>query len=129
MWVIYRLGDRLQTSGFFPTVLTAPWLDTCPRGTILEMLRRKEFLVPSSLKVPINPTPCPEPKRERAKHYQLEAIAQMSVWGTSPGKMATVTGLSENYISRLLTDKRNKTFNKLRDEFKRKNLKNVVRLI
>jgi hypothetical protein len=61
--------------------------------------------VPSSPRVPINPTPYPEPKRERAKHYQLEAIAQMSVWGTSPGKMATVTGLSESYISRLLTDK------------------------
>jgi AraC-like DNA-binding protein len=82
--------------------------------------------VPSSPRVPINPTPYPEPKRERAKHYQLEAIAQMSIWGTSPGKMATVTGLSESYISRLLTDKRNETFNKLRDDYKRKNLKNVV---
>jgi AraC-like DNA-binding protein len=50
----------------------------------------------------------------------------MSTWGTSPGKMATVTGLSESYISRLLTDKRNETFNKLRDDYKRKNLKNVV---
>ncbi len=120
------LGDSPRTSGFFPSDLTGPTLDTCPRGTILEVLHRKEFVVPSSSKVPVNPTPYPEPKRERAKHYQLEAIAQMSVWGTSPGKMATVTGLSETYISRLLTDKRNKTFNKLRDEFKRKNLKNVV---
>ncbi len=82
--------------------------------------------MPSSPRVPINPTPKPEPKRERAKHHQLEAITQMSVWGTSPGKMATVTGLSETYISRLLSGKGNKTFNKLRDEYKRKNLKNVV---
>jgi AraC-like DNA-binding protein len=82
--------------------------------------------MPSSHRVPINPTPEPERQRERAKHYQLEAIAQMTVWGTSPGKMAAVTGLSERYISRLLSDGRNKTFNKLRDEYKRKNLKNGV---
>jgi hypothetical protein len=36
--------------------------------------------MPSSPRVPVNPTPYPEPKRERAKHYQLEAIAEMSVW-------------------------------------------------
>ncbi len=82
--------------------------------------------MPSSPRVPINPTPKPEPKRERAKHYQLEAITQMSVWGTSPGKMATVTGLSETYISRLLTDKRNETFNKLREDYKQKDRKNVI---
>jgi AraC-like DNA-binding protein len=50
----------------------------------------------------------------------------MSVSGTSPGEMAATTGLSETYITRLLSEKRNKTFNKLRDEYKRKNLKNVV---
>jgi hypothetical protein len=40
--------------------------------------------------------------------------------------MAAVTGLSESYINRLLSDGRNKTFNKLRDGYKRKNLKNAV---
>jgi hypothetical protein len=50
----------------------------------------------------------------------------MSVWGAPIGKMATVTGLSESYINRLLTDRRNKTFNKLRDDQKRKDLKNVI---
>ncbi len=49
----------------------------------------------------------------------------MSVSGTSPGEMATVTGLSESYITRLLSGKQNKTFNKLRDD-KLQNLKNVV---
>ena len=82
--------------------------------------------MPLSPKVPVNPTPGPEPQRERAKHYQLESIAYMSVSGTSPGKMADVTGLSEFYITRLLSGKGNKTFNKLRDEYKRKNLKNAV---
>jgi hypothetical protein len=56
----------------------------------------------------------------------LEAIAEMSVWGTPIGKMALVTGLSESYINRLLTDKRNTTFNKLREDYKRKGLKNVM---
>jgi hypothetical protein len=101
-------------------------LTPTPGETILEILRRKEFVVPSSPKVSVNPTFGPPAQRERAKHYQLEAIAHMSVVGTSPGKMADVTGLSENYINRLLTDKRNETFNKLRDEYKRKNLKNAV---
>ena len=91
------------------------------------VLHRKEFVVSSSPKVPINPTPYPEPKRKRAKHYQLEAIAQMAVWGTAISKMADITGLSESYITRLLTGaSRNKTFNKLREEYKRKGLKNVV---
>jgi hypothetical protein len=82
--------------------------------------------MPSSPRVPVNPTPKPEPKRERAKHYQLEAIAQISVWGTPIGKMATVTGLSESYITRLLSGKRNETFNKLREDYKQKDLKNVM---
>ncbi len=80
----------------------------------------------SSLKVPVNPRPEPPAQRERAKHYQLEAIAHMSALGTSPSKMAAVTDLSESYIIRLLSGKGNKTFNKLRDEYKRKNLKSVV---
>jgi AraC-like DNA-binding protein len=82
--------------------------------------------VPSSPRVPVNPTPGPDRQRERAKHYQLGAIAQMSVWGTSPGKMAAVTGLSESYINRLLTDKRNTTFNRLREDYKQKDLKSVI---
>ena len=82
--------------------------------------------MPSSPKVPVNPNFDPPAQRERAKHYQLEAIAYMSVMGTSPGKMANVTGLSEFYITRLLSGKGNKTFNKLREDFKRKNLKNAV---
>ena len=94
-----------------------------PEETILEVLRRKEFVMPSSPKVPVNPTFGPPAQRERAKHYQLEAIAYMSVSGTSPGKMAEITGLSEFYITRLLSGKGNETFNKLRDEYKRKNLK------
>ena len=83
--------------------------------------------MPSSPRVPVNPTLKPEPKRERAKHYQLEAIAQMSVWGTPIGKMADITGLSESYINRLLSGhSRNETFNKLREQYKQKDLKNVV---
>ena len=49
----------------------------------------------------------------------------MSVLGTSPGEMAAVTGLSEPYITRLLSGKHNKTFNKLRDD-KLQNLKNAM---
>ncbi len=78
---------------------------------------------------PVNPTFGPPTRRERAKDYQLEAIARMSIWGNSPRKMAAVTGLSEAYITRLLSGKQNKTFNKLRDEYKERNLKNVVRPI
>jgi hypothetical protein len=83
--------------------------------------------MPSSPRVPVNPTPGPDRQRERAKHYQLEAIAEMSTWGTSPGKMATVTGLSESYISRLLSGRhQNETFNKLREDYKQKDRKNVI---
>ena len=100
-----------------------------PGETILEVLRRTEFVVSSESATPVNPTPRLFVRRERAKDYQLEAIAYMSVSGTSPGKMAAVTGLSEPYITRLLSGKQNKTFNKLRDEYKERNLKNVVRPI
>ena len=83
--------------------------------------------MPSSLRVPVNPTFEPPRQRERAKHYQLEAIAYMTGVGTSPGKMAAVMDLSERYINRFLSGKsQNKTFNKLRDEYRRKNLKNAV---
>jgi hypothetical protein len=83
--------------------------------------------MPSSPRVPVNPTPEPEHQRERAKTYQLEAIAEMSVWGTPIGKMAAVTGLSESYISRLLSGRhQNETFKKLRDDYKRKDRKNVI---
>ncbi len=43
--------------------------------------------------------------------------------------MATVTGLSEPYITRLLSGKQNKTFNRLRDDYKTQYLKNLVRPI
>ena len=83
--------------------------------------------MPSSSRVPINPTPEPDRQRERAKTYQLEAIAEMSVWGTPVGKMAAFTGLSESYISRLLTgSSKNETFKKLREDYKQKDRKNVM---
>ena len=110
MWDILRLGALTVTPG----------------ETILELLRSKEFIVSSSPKVPVNPRPEPPAQRERAKHYQLEAIAYMAVSGTSPSKMAAVTDLSESYIIRLLSGKGNKTFNRLRGEYKRENLKNAV---
>ena len=51
----------------------------------------------------------------------------MSVWGTPISKMAAVTGLSESYISRLLSGRhQNETFKKLREDYKRKDRKNVI---
>ncbi len=64
--------------------------------------------------------------RERAKDYQLQAIARLAVLGTTPAVMSTTVGLSEAYITRLLSGKQNETFNKLHDEYKRLVLKNVV---
>ena len=64
--------------------------------------------------------------RERAKDYQLEAIARLSVLGTPPATMAATVGLSEPYITRLLSGKHNETFNRLHDDYKRMVLKNVV---
>jgi hypothetical protein len=101
-------------------------LTPAPGETILEVLRRKEFVVPSSPRASVEPDFRPPAQRERARHYQLDAIAYMSVSGTSLGEMTATTGLSETYITRLLSDKRNKTFNKLRDEYKRKKFENVV---
>lgn len=82
--------------------------------------------MPDDLPVPVNPTPTPKKERERGKLHQLEAIAQMCTMGTPPGTMAAVTGLSEGYINRLLTDGRNETFNKLRESYLEKNLKTLV---
>jgi len=76
--------------------------------------------------VPVNPTPKPKAARERGKDHQLEAVAQLATMGTPAGTMAAVTGLSEGYINRLLTDKRNETFNKLHDSYLEKNLKTLV---
>jgi hypothetical protein len=61
-----------------------------PPGTILEVPRRTEFVVRSSPRVPVNPTFEPEPKRERAKEYQLEGIAQLSV--SAPRRLNHRTG-------------------------------------
>ncbi len=79
-----------------------------------------------SADVPVNPRPEPPPQRERAKDYQLETIAQLSTLGTPTGTMAQVTGLSEPYVSRLLSGKGNETFNKLREDYKKSALKNVI---
>ena len=76
--------------------------------------------------VPVNPTPKPKAVRERAKDHQLNAIAQMATMGTPAGTMSVVTGLSEGYINRLLTDKKNETFNKLHEGYLEKNLKTLV---
>lgn len=77
---------------------------------------------------PVVPDPRPEPpvSRERAKDYQLETIAQLSTLGTPVATMAQVTGLSERYVDRLLSDGRNEKFNKLRERYKETNLKNVI---
>ena len=64
--------------------------------------------------------------RERAKDYQLEAIARLAVLGTPPATMAATVGLSEPYVNRLLSGKHNETFNKLHDDYKAQVLKNVV---
>ncbi len=64
--------------------------------------------------------------RERAKGYQLEAIARLAVLGTPPATMAATVGLSEPYITRLLSGKHNETFNRLHDDYKEMVLKNVV---
>ena len=68
----------------------------------------------------------PPQQRERAKDYQLEAIARLAVLGTPPATMAATVGLSEPYITRLLSGKHNETFNELHDDYKRLVLKNVV---
>jgi hypothetical protein len=47
--------------------------------------------------------------------------------GTPAGTIAMVTGLSEGYIDRLLSGhSRNETFNKLREQYKEKNLRTLV---
>ena len=75
---------------------------------------------------PIQPDYSPEKKRERAKEYQLEALAQLSTLGTPTGTMAAVTGLSEPYIHRLMQGGQSKKFDELREQYKQQNLKTVV---
>ena len=83
--------------------------------------------MPTDIPVPVNPTPTSaKQERERGKLHQLEAVAQMCTMGTPAGTMAAVTGLSEGYINRLLSDGRNETFNKLRESYLEKNLKTLV---
>lgn len=79
----------------------------------------------SDLPVP-KPNGSPVAQRERAKDYQLEAIARLAVLGTPPATMAATVGLSEPYITRLLSGKHNETFNRLHDDYKEMVLKNVV---
>jgi hypothetical protein len=100
-------------------------LTPTPGEIILEILHHKEIVVPSSATTPANPTSKPTARRERAMHYQLEAIVWMSASGRPVGEMAAVTELSEAYITRLMSGKQNKTFNKLLDIYNRKNLKTV----
>lgn len=55
--------------------------------------------------------------RERAKNYQLESLAQMAVLGIPPDTMAVTTGLSIEYVDRLLQERRNQTFNQFYDKY------------
>jgi hypothetical protein len=80
----------------------------------------------ADLPVPAKPTNSGKSSRERAKDYQLEAIAQMSTMGTPAGTMAQITGLSEPYINRLMLEGRNQTFNDLRERYQRVNLRKTV---
>lgn len=79
-----------------------------------------------------NPTASPQTRvretgqRERARDYQLEAIARLAVLGTPAATMSAVVGLSEPYINHLLSGKQNETFNKIHEGYKRQVLKNVV---
>ena len=79
--------------------------------------------MPTDLPVPTNGS---GPKRERAKEYQLDALAKMSTMGTPPGTMAAVTGLSEAYVDRLLSGKGGETFNRLREKYQQSSLKVTV---
>jgi hypothetical protein len=59
----------------------------------------------------------PAQTRERAKDYQLESLAQMAVLGIPADRMAVTSGLSVEYVERLLTERRNKTFLRFHDKF------------
>ena len=79
-----------------------------------------------SAQTPTVPDFKPTPTRERAKDYQLEAVAQLSTLGTPSGSIAAVTNLSEPYINRLLQGGRSKKFDELREHYKQQNLKTIV---
>jgi len=59
----------------------------------------------------------PTNQRERAKDYQLESLAKMAVLGIPPDRMAVTTGLSADYVNRLLQERRNKTFLRFHDKY------------
>ncbi len=75
---------------------------------------------------PVQPDYKPTATRERAKEHQLEAIAQLSTLGTPAATISAITTLSEPYINRLLRGGKNKTFDKLLENYKQQNLKTVV---
>ena len=75
---------------------------------------------------PIAPDYSPKAKRERAKEYQLDAIAQFSVLGIPASTIAGITELSEIYINRILKGGQSAVFDKLREGYKQQNLKVVA---
>jgi hypothetical protein len=75
---------------------------------------------------PTAPNYSPKAKRERAKEYQLDAIAQFSVLGIPSGTIAGITELSETYINRLLRGGQSKKLDELREGYKQQNLKVVA---
>ena len=74
----------------------------------------------------ISPDYSPKAKRERAKEYQLDAIAQFSVLGIPASTIAGITELSEIYINRILKGGQSAVFDKLREGYKQQNLKVVA---
>ena len=75
---------------------------------------------------PTTPDFRPKPQRERAKAYQLEAVAQLSVLGTHASTIAAVTELTEPYINRLLSGGNNQTFDDIREKYRQQNMKLVT---
>ena len=67
----------------------------------------------------------PPSQRERAKEYQLESLAQLSVLGVGSAAMAGITELSETYINRILRGGQSKKFDELREQYKRSHLKTI----
>ena len=67
--------------------------------------------------MPVDSETAPTLQRERAKDYQLESLAQMAVLGIPPDTMAVTVGLQVEYVSRLLGERRNATFNKFYDKY------------
>jgi hypothetical protein len=64
--------------------------------------------------------------RERAKDYQLESLAQMAVLGIPPDTMGVTTGLSTEYVTRLVEERRNETFNRYHDKYLAQRTKNAT---